>query len=111
MAIHASDTSQSIVNPSDANTRKYTGSLYSYIFTVMTDTGSSASSLMRITHGSSVDSSSYTVWSSGFRLHDDGRVMLAFNMHLEDWTNAVDGYESRLRVGCFNTASGVMDYY
>ena len=66
---------------------------------------------MRITHGTSVDSSAFTVWSSGFRFHDDGRVLLAFNMHLEDWTNAIDGYEARLRVGCFNADSGAMEYY
>ena len=111
LAVHASDTSQSIVSPFDVNKRKYYGSNYSYVFTVSAANGDSWSSLMRIRHGPSLDTHAYTVLSSGMRMSNNGNVILAFNMQLADYSNAFDGYESRLRVGSFNSISDQMDYY
>ena len=111
MAVHASDTSQSIVSPFDANKRKYYGSNYSYVFTISADTGTSTSSLIRVRHGPSLDTHAYTVFSSGMKLSDNGNVILALNMQLADYSNAVDGYESRLRVVSFDTISNQMNYY
>ena len=45
------------------------------------------------------------------KISDNGNVILAFNMQLADYSNAVDGYESRLRVGSFNTNTDQMNFY
>ena len=110
LAVHGSDTSQSI----DSNdNRLFYGSQYSYIFTIKTDDGSQLSNLVRLKHGDNIAESTYQVWSSGFKLRNNGKVYLAFNMHLSDWESYTNngGYEAKLRVGCYDSVNGQMEFY
>ena len=103
LAVHASDKTQSSEDLYYPEKRVYTGSAYSYLFTVSVNDGSQSSKLMRLAHGLPVNLFAYQVWSSGFRLRDDGKLFIAFNMHLDDWGPI---YEAKQRIGCYDTVSG-----
>ena len=65
---------------------------------------------MRLTHGSSWEYFAHQVWSSGFRLRDNGKVYLAFNVHLENSSH----YASTIgkeRIGCYDSVNHAMDFY
>ena len=79
LAVHASDTTQSVVDPNNSNRRRYYGSLYSFLFVVSTKDGDLASKVMKITHGDSVDSYAYQVWSSGMFISSDDKIYFALN--------------------------------
>ena len=112
LAVHASDRSQS--EEGQANTRKYIGSYFSFLFKVSAADGSFSSKLMKLTHGSSSSSTVYLyqVMSSGFLLRDDGKIYAAFNMLVDDSNDyPYCGNVAKERMGCFDSETHEMDFY
>ena len=74
-----------------------------YVFVLRTDTGASASGLLKMQHDGP-----YIVYSAGMVMDGRGKVFMAFN-HMG--TSRPNGYEQNLRVAKYDIASNTLNYF